>query len=258
MRAVSHGDQLTSLCPFSLFEMGFKWQSSFPECGVICTGGINCSVHVHSRPVCSCWVLLEAFNLLQLWRCSLKIDCGNEFYVYSLSEKPGAGVAISFSLRSSSSDSVLLSLFPKNPSISAPCLNWESVSDTCFLLVCLEAVVSGFLVICVCSMVVLLTIVVSNATNPYVLWWEFKVFPTWVIEYTNRLVFREREVNGRALKVCIFLLFSCKRWDKRGKRNQINFPLKEKHTFPLYCTPKYPIIRSTSDNLVYAVCSFSP
>lgn len=60
-------------------------------------------------------------------------------------------VVISFSLSSPSSGSVLLSLFPKNLFISAPCLNWESVSAAQFFLVCREAVVRAFLVICLCS-----------------------------------------------------------------------------------------------------------
>lgn len=149
MRAVCHRDQLTSLSPFSLFEMGFKWRTSFHECRVICIVGLNCSVHVHSRPVCSCWVLLEALNLAAvmkmsfenwLWKLILCVFPVTKAGGWS-EERP---VVISFSLRSPSSDSVLLSVFPKNPFISTLCLNWESVSAAQFLLVCLKGVV------CVC------------------------------------------------------------------------------------------------------------
>lgn len=108
-------------------------------------------------------------------------------------------IVISFSLRSPSSDSVLLSVFPKNPFISTFCLNWESVSAAQFLLVCLKAVVCVSCNMCMflggfvnhCSQPCLSHGVLTKA-NPYVLWWEFKVFPRWVFECRNSLAFRER------------------------------------------------------------------
>lgn len=139
-------------------------------------------------------------------------------------------------LRSPSSDSVLLSLFPKNPCISAPRLNWGFVSAAQFLLACLEAVVSGFLVIHVCSSLVLLTIVVSHAclmvsSLKQILMCcdEFNIFSRWVIEYRKSLVFREREVNGRALKVTRVLLFSCKNGTREGRETQLVFHWKSTH-----------------------------
>lgn len=132
----------------SLFEMGFKWQTSFSEYGVICIVGLNRSMHVHSRPVCSCWVLLEALNFCGyedvLWKLTVKlILCVCMFPVTKAGGWSGGWpIVISFSLRSPSSDSVLLSLFPKNTFISTACLNWEPVSAAHFLLFCLEAVVN--------------------------------------------------------------------------------------------------------------------
>lgn len=70
-------------------------------------------------------------------------------------------IVISFSLRSPSSDSVLLSVFPNNPFISTFCLNWESVSAAQFLLVCLKAVV------CVsCNMCMFLGGFVNHCSQP--------------------------------------------------------------------------------------------
>lgn len=145
-------DQLACLPPMpsphiclSLSDMGFRWGPGCSECGVECVAGLNRSACVHSRVVLSCWVLLGAFILLWLWRCSVKIDCGNQLYAWVCSLLPSQGLGeesvISFPHRSPISNSVLLSLFPKSPFISPPCLGWKPVSAAQFWLLCLEAVV---------------------------------------------------------------------------------------------------------------------
>lgn len=107
-------------------------------------------------------------------------------------------VVISFSLSSPSSGSVLLSLFPKNLYFSTlPQLR------VCFCCPVLPGVSGGCCPCISCNMFVFLGGFVSHCSqpclshdvltraDPYMLWWDFKVFRRRVFECRNRLVFRE-------------------------------------------------------------------
>lgn len=133
----------------SLFDMGFKWQTSFSEYGIICIVGLNCSMPCTQQTSTLLLSLAWGFKLSMvmkmffenwLWKLILHV-C-----MFPVTKARGWNggwpIVISSSLRSPSSDSVLLSLFPKDPFISTPCLKWELVSAAQFLLFCLEAAVN--------------------------------------------------------------------------------------------------------------------
>lgn len=124
MHTVCHRYQLTWHSPPALpfFDKGFQWQTSCSGNGAICIAGLNCSVHLHSRPVWSCQVLLEALKhstVIRNWLWKLILHKCMLPVTNSRGWSRGWPIVISLSHQSPSSHLVLLSHFPKNPFISA-------------------------------------------------------------------------------------------------------------------------------------------